>query len=89
MITKCRFCDYERSTPFSLDILRVAISTDIEEDMALWMKRLIKTHGIKDWASVKIHMGRMHKENAYAGMWPDCEFSPEEKAVINKNADSR
>jgi hypothetical protein len=47
------------------------------EDLILWFQRMMAEHGTHDWNSVKIHMGRMHKGDAYYGMWPESTFSSE------------
>lgn len=87
MITKCRFCDYSKETPLSLAILEVMVKLLEEgniEDFNLWAKRAVKLSDIKDWDSVKIHMGMKHKGETYKGIWPNAEFSEEENEVINQ-----
>lgn len=62
MITKCNYCDYQKSTPMPENLLKVAYTEpEDSEDRALWMERLVITMGFSDYHSVKIHMGRKHK----------------------------
>lgn len=85
MITKCRFCDYQKSTPLSIPILEIMVEEDLPmEDWLLWCRRMVETVGIKDYNSVKIHMGIKHKKDVYKYMSPDAEFEPFELVIINK-----
>ena len=84
MISKCRFCDFKRETELPPNILSILAQPDLPaEDMALWAERMYKVTGFYDWNGVKVHMGRMHKGDAYYGMWPDTSFSKTEKEIIN------
>jgi hypothetical protein len=83
MITKCRFCEYHKETELSKPIIKVLFDTELpHEDWILWMQRLVQTHGTKDWNGVKIHMGRMHKDQTYYGIWPETELSNKEHQLI-------
>lgn len=89
MITKCRFCDYSRETPLSIPILEQVMLAEKQnnyEDQVLWMERLFKTAGFKDYNSVKIHMGIKHKEDTYKYISPNNSFSKAEAAVINSSS---
>ena len=86
MITKCRFCDYQSvDEPLSIPILEVLTEKDMpQEDYVLWMKRLLKGLSLKSYSGVKIHMGRMHKDEAYYMMSPDHIFNKAEKKALEE-----
>ena len=85
MITKCNYCDYQRSTPAPENLLRVAYNEpENSEDKALWMERLIKTMGFADFHSVKIHMGRKHKGQFTKGEVPTGEWEPRELEIMRQ-----
>jgi hypothetical protein len=84
MITKCRFCEFRRETPLSVAMLELLQEELPEEDFLLWLERLVASTGNKDWDGVKVHMGRMHKADAYYGMWPDTFFSDDETIMVDK-----
>jgi hypothetical protein len=87
MITKCQFCDYYKDTPLSLIILEVASDPELpEEDKMLWIKRLAESSGTVDWNGVKIHMGKMHKDKTYFGIWPITIWSEEEVNLIERDS---
>lgn len=87
MITKCHFCDYHKETPLPEAILTVLASDDLAtEDYILWFQRLMAVHSTHDWNGVKVHMGRMHKELTYVGIWPDMDYSENERPLVAKFA---
>lgn len=87
MITKCRFCDYQKETPLPEAILTILASDDLaSEDYVLWFQRLIAVHSTHDWNGVKVHMGRMHKGLTYYGIWPDMDYSDIERPLVTKFA---
>ena len=82
MITKCRFCDYQKATPLDLGILAKVSDINIPlEDYHLYMRELVSD--IRDYNSVKIHMGRMHKAQTYKYIMPESIFEPKEKEVMD------
>lgn len=79
MITKCNYCDYQKSTPAPENLLRVSYNEPEGKEKAIWMERLIKTMGFSDYHSVKIHMGRKHKGlfkpgESPTGIWEQREL---------------
>lgn len=83
MISKCQFCDYQRETPLNTNILY--LMQDVPgEDYMLWIERLLKDNGLRDYNSVKIHMGRMHKEQTYKYIQPYHILDDTERELINK-----
>lgn len=84
MITKCRFCNYQKEKDLSKDILKVLADKHLpHEDYMLWLERLVKTQGLEDYRSVKIHMGIKHKHVVYEGIVPELELSEREVELIN------
>jgi hypothetical protein len=84
MVTKCRFCNYSKETKLSRAILSVIADKELpEEDYMIWIERLIKHHGLKDYTSVKIHMGIKHKEDTYKYISPVLLYDAVEKKIIN------
>lgn len=87
MIYKCRFCDFSRKAEMSLDGLKgyAKLGEDSPiEDIALWMER---AHGPADnWFGalngVKVHMGRMHKEETEYGLMPEMKLEDHERAIL-------
>lgn len=85
MKVKCRFCEFSRPQKFSRDIVEViADPSTPQEDRYLWQKRFAMTSGTRGWNGVKVHMGRMHKEDAYYGMWPDVIYTEDEIELMKK-----
>lgn len=83
----CRFCDFYRVQELSKPILDVIESPEMPaEDIMIWTERLIKQGGTKAWSGVKVHMGRMHKDETYYGIWPELIYSEEEMRVFNSVA---
>jgi len=83
MITKCLFCSYNKSTPLSKPILNILLDKNTpEEDYNLWLKRMLKNHGYRDYLSVKIHMGMKHKKEVYKYIAPDIELEDWEKELF-------
>ena len=85
MITKCRFCSYNRRTKLNRDIIYLMQDTP-PEDYTLWIRRLIGDYGMFDYHSVKIHMGKKHKAEVYKYIEPEHIFEEAEKAYINQLA---
>jgi hypothetical protein len=84
MLTKCRFCEFSRDTPLSKPILKVLTEEDLAtEDLILWFHRLMKAHSFGSYNGIKVHMGRMHKEEAYYGIQPRIEYDDWERDQIN------
>ena len=84
MITKCRFCDYQKEESLSIPILKTLTDKELpEEDWILWVRRLVETNGYKSYNSVKIHIGMKHKEDTYKYISPVHIFSEAEKKIIN------
>lgn len=87
MILKCRFCEYSKQENLSHDILKILADPELPtEDYMLWMDRLMKTNGLSAYRSVKVHMGRMHKDDTYMYISPDMALSTGELAIINGEA---
>lgn len=85
MVTKCRFCDFYRETKLSRKILNKLAEPDLpEEDYMLFMERLVKGSTLKDYTSVKIHMGMKHKEDTYKYISPITLLDPIELKIIGK-----
>lgn len=86
MITKCNYCDYHRTTHAPKSLLQVSANefANETEDAYIWMNRLVKTIGIKDYASVKIHMGRMHKDKVKKNEMPKGVWEADELAILEK-----
>jgi len=87
MITQCRFCDYQKSTDLSLNILKVLADKNLpKEDYLLWFDRLLKVGGTGDYNSVKIHMGMKHKKQTYKYINPHHFLTPAEATVLTTGA---
>jgi pyruvate-formate lyase-activating enzyme len=86
MITKCNYCDYQRTTHAPISLLQVSANEFVNEteDAYIWMNRLVKTIGTKDYASVKIHMGRMHKDKVKKYEMPKGIWEADELAILEK-----
>lgn len=86
MIYKCRIhtCNFRREIPLDINILtQITQKKDMPiEDYFLYMQKLFTESGSKGWSGVKIHMGRMHKDDAYYGIWPELEYSDGEKVLM-------
>lgn len=87
MITRCRFCSFQKESPLSRDILELLVSDDLPpEDYLLWLKRLITQFGNQDYHSIQDHMEVRHPDFVYRGILPDNDYSDWEAdymAVIN------
>lgn len=84
MVTKCRFCSFSRETKLDRKILnKIADKETPEEDYYIWLERLLKKAGLKDYISVKIHMGMKHKEDTYKYISPINLLDPIEKKIID------
>lgn len=83
MILKCLWCDYQKEKPLSQAILNILAEEDLpQEDYNLWLERLVVDNGSKNYASVKIHMGKMHKESHFKFCAPEIILSPEEEKTL-------
>lgn len=88
MVTKCKFCDFSYTAELDIDLLKKAAracNRQIVEDMVLFMGKLFKDGYYHDYNGVKIHMGKMHKDDNYYGISPDYEFSDFEKQIIDSS----
>jgi hypothetical protein len=84
MISKCQFCDYQKESNFDDSILKKIAEPNIPvEDYMLFMERLVDKFGIKDWTSIKIHMGIKHKGKTFKYISPILILSDSERELIN------
>jgi hypothetical protein len=86
MIAKCRFCDFRRDEKTDIELFRKAVEASyngITEDFMLFMGRMHEGQTTA-WSGVKVHMGQKHKGETYYGIWPDMEFTAEEKLIIEE-----
>lgn len=84
MVFKCRVCDFRRETLLPYNITNMLATQDMPtEDFMLWLQRMIMETGTSGFNAVKIHMGRMHKDFVYYGIWPTMFYSESEKEVMD------
>ena len=85
MTFKCPYCSYTKpDRPLSRPILELMNKPDLpDEDYALWLERLIMTHGFTDYHGVKIHMGHIHKDMTYKYDSPEFIFNPIEEEAFH------
>lgn len=86
MITKCNYCEYHKETDAPENLLRLSAKEDQpEEDKLLWIDRLVRTMGYKDFDSVKIHMGMKHKGQFSKGERPTTIWTARELEIISES----
>jgi hypothetical protein len=83
MITRCPYCSYAKpEQPLSLPILAVLNEPDLpEEDRMLWTHRLVMHQGLKDYRSISVHVGMMHKDKPNIVVH---DLTEQEQDIINK-----
>lgn len=82
MTINCPYCVYCKNKPLPEFILTILSDPDLpSEDYILWMSRMMKQVGFNSYASVKVHIGRMHKGVPND---PNFDFAQSEVAIMNR-----